>query len=82
MHSSVPRLQPKRVFETVKNINLMRQRSQGHSPMNIPGSNQTSGLPSGRSSSLGTPHSSVYGGEGGGGVDNRISSILESPDNG
>ncbi|XP_062320785.1 trafficking kinesin-binding protein 1 isoform X3 [Osmerus eperlanus] len=79
------KLQPKRVFETVKNINQIRQRSQGPSPMNIPGSNQTSGLPSGRSSSVGTPRSSVYGGEGGGGViiDNRTNSIiLESPDNG
>ncbi|XP_062847516.1 trafficking kinesin-binding protein 1 isoform X2 [Trichomycterus rosablanca] len=73
------RLHPKRVFQTVRNINqTVRQRSQGPSPLNIPGSNQTSGLNSRRSSCLSTPRSSVYMGEGGV-LDNRTSSmILES----
>uniref|UniRef100_A0A7N6BZM7 Trafficking protein, kinesin binding 1a n=1 Tax=Anabas testudineus TaxID=64144 RepID=A0A7N6BZM7_ANATE len=40
------RLHPKRVFQTVKNLNLMRQQrsSLAPSPLNIPGSNQTSYL--------------------------------------
>ncbi|KAM6967857.1 trafficking kinesin-binding protein 1-like [Aplochiton taeniatus] len=85
------KLHPKRVFETVKNIHTMQKRSLCPSPMNIPGSNQTSCLTSGRSSSLGTPHSSLYGGEtGSNGVDtgshiimdNRSSCLLESLDNG
>lgn len=83
----VSRLQPKRVFQTVKNLNLMRQQrsSLAPSPLNIPGSNQTSCLTSGRSSRAGTPRSnSIYGGEVGSGIilDNKTSSILESPDDG
>uniref|UniRef100_A0A3B1KEB8 Trafficking kinesin protein 1 n=1 Tax=Astyanax mexicanus TaxID=7994 RepID=A0A3B1KEB8_ASTMX len=66
------RLHPKRVFQTVKNINqTVRQRS----PMNIPGSNQTSCVNSRRSSCLSTPRSSVYGGEGVI-MDNRTNSLL------
>nr|XP_046254623.1 trafficking kinesin-binding protein 1-like isoform X2 [Scatophagus argus]XP_046254624.1 trafficking kinesin-binding protein 1-like isoform X2 [Scatophagus argus]XP_046254625.1 trafficking kinesin-binding protein 1-like isoform X2 [Scatophagus argus] len=81
------RLQPKRVFQTVKNLNLMRQQrlSLAPSPLNIPGSNQTSCFTSGRSSRVGTPRSnSVYGSEMGSGIilDNRTSSIMESPDDG
>ncbi|XP_068179258.1 trafficking kinesin-binding protein 1-like isoform X2 [Antennarius striatus] len=79
------RLQPKRVFQTVKNLNLMRQQrsSLAPSPLNIPGSNQTSCLTSGRSSRVGTPCSnSVYGSEMGSGniLDNRTSSIMGSDD--
>ncbi|XP_035473022.1 trafficking kinesin-binding protein 1 isoform X6 [Scophthalmus maximus] len=77
------RLHPKRVFQTVKNLNLMRQ--QRSSPLNIPGSNQTSCFTSGRSSRVGTPCSnSTYGSETGSGIilDNRTSSILQSPDDG
>lgn len=85
--NTLSRLQPKRVFQTVKNLNLMRQQrlSLAPSPLNIPGSNQTSCLTSGRSSRVGTPRSnSIYGGEVGSGIilDNRTSSILESPDDG
>ncbi|XP_069394115.1 trafficking kinesin-binding protein 1 isoform X6 [Paralichthys olivaceus] len=81
------RLQPKRVFQTVKNLNIMRQQrsSLAPSPLNIPGSNRTSCLTSGRSSRVGTPCSnSIYGSETGSGIilDNRTSSILESPDDG
>lgn len=81
------RLQPKRVFQTVKNLNLMRQQrsSLAPSPLNIPGSNQTSCLTSGRSSRVGTPgFNSIYGSEMGSGIilDNRTSSILESADDG
>lgn len=81
------RLHPKRVFQTVKNLNLMRhQRSSlAPSPLNIPGSNQTSCFTSGRSSRMGTPRSnSIYGSETGSGMilDNRSSSILEIPDDG
>ncbi|XP_077384428.1 trafficking kinesin-binding protein 1-like isoform X2 [Festucalex cinctus] len=81
------RLQPKRVFQTVKNLNLMRQQrlSLAPSPLNIPGSNQSSCITSGRSSKVGTPRSnSMYGSETGSGImlDNRSSCILESPDNG
>uniref|UniRef100_A0A673N0S3 Trafficking kinesin-binding protein 1-like n=1 Tax=Sinocyclocheilus rhinocerous TaxID=307959 RepID=A0A673N0S3_9TELE len=58
------RLHPKRVFETVRNINqTVRQLSMGPSPMNIPGSNQTSCVNSRRSSCLSTPRSSMYGGD-------------------
>lgn len=75
------RLQPKRVFQTVKNLNLMRQQrsSLAPSPLNIPGSNQTSCLTSRRSSRVGTPHSHLYGSDMGSGIilDNRTSSILE-----
>uniref|UniRef100_A0A8C9ZMY7 Trafficking kinesin protein 1 n=1 Tax=Sander lucioperca TaxID=283035 RepID=A0A8C9ZMY7_SANLU len=81
------RLHPKRVFQTVKNLNLMRQQrsSLAPSPLNIPGSNQTSCLTSGLSSRVGTPRSnSIYGSETGSGIilDNRTSSILEGPDDG
>lgn len=81
------RLHPKRVFQTVKNLNLMRQQrsSLAPSPLNIPGSNQTSCFTSGRSSRMGTPRSnSIYGSDTGGGIilDNRTSSILEGPDDG
>nr|XP_033496017.1 trafficking kinesin-binding protein 1 isoform X3 [Epinephelus lanceolatus] len=81
------RLHPKRVFQTVKNLNLMRQQrsSLAPSPLNIPGSNQTSCLTSGLSSRVGTPRSnSIYGSETGSGIilDNRTSSILECPDDG
>ncbi|XP_051999291.1 trafficking kinesin-binding protein 1 isoform X2 [Xyrauchen texanus] len=70
------RLHPKRVFETVRNINqTVRQRSMGPSPINIPGSNQTSSLNSRRSSCLSTPRSSMYGGDGVE-MDNRTNSIL------
>ncbi|KAK6326996.1 hypothetical protein J4Q44_G00026410 [Coregonus suidteri] len=77
------KLHPKRVFETVKNVNLMRQRSSlAPSPMNIPGSNRSSCLNSGRSSCLSTPRSSLYGGDMGSIlIDNRTNSfILETPD--
>uniref|UniRef100_A0A673YYW0 Trafficking kinesin protein 1 n=1 Tax=Salmo trutta TaxID=8032 RepID=A0A673YYW0_SALTR len=79
----VEELHPKRVFETVKNINLMRQRSSlAPSPMNIPGSNRSSCLNSGRSSCLSTPRSSLYGGDMGSIlIDNHTNSfILETPD--
>lgn len=81
------RLQPKRVFQTVKNLNLMRQQrsSLAPSPLNIPGSNQTSCFTSGRSSRVGTPRSdSIYGSETGSGIilDNRTGCILEAPDDG
>ncbi|XP_059423348.1 trafficking kinesin-binding protein 1 isoform X2 [Carassius carassius] len=70
------RLHPKRVFETVRNINqTVRQRSMGPSPMNIPGSNQTSSVNSRRSSCLSTPRSSMYGGDGVE-MDNRTTSML------
>ncbi|KAM9309438.1 trafficking kinesin-binding protein 1 isoform 2-T2 [Pholidichthys leucotaenia] len=81
------RLHPKRVFQTVKNVNLMRQQrsSAAPSPLNIPGSNQTSCFTSGRSTRASTPRcNSIYGSETGGGLilDNRSSSILETPDDG
>uniref|UniRef100_A0A3Q3WCY0 Uncharacterized protein n=1 Tax=Mola mola TaxID=94237 RepID=A0A3Q3WCY0_MOLML len=83
----IEELQPKRVFQTVKNLNLMRQQrsSLAPSPLNIPGSNQTSCFTSGRSSRAGTPRcNSIYGSEMGGGIflDNRTSSILEGSDDG
>uniref|UniRef100_A0A673HIG3 Trafficking kinesin-binding protein 1-like n=1 Tax=Sinocyclocheilus rhinocerous TaxID=307959 RepID=A0A673HIG3_9TELE len=59
------RLHPKRVFETVRNINqTVRLCSMSPSPMNIPGSNQTSCTNSRHSSCLSTPRSSMYGGDG------------------
>ncbi|CAN9513934.1 unnamed protein product [Ophioblennius macclurei] len=81
------RLHPKRVFQTVKNLNLMRQQrsSAAPSPLNIPGSNQTSCFTSGRSSRVGTPRcNSIYGSETGSGIylDNRTSSLLEAADDG
>ncbi|XP_060778057.1 trafficking kinesin-binding protein 1 isoform X3 [Neoarius graeffei] len=70
------RLHPKRVFQTVRNINqVVRQRSLCPSPMNIPGSNQTSSMSSRHSSCLSTPRSSVYGGEGSV-MDNRTNSMM------
>uniref|UniRef100_A0A9J8BA36 Trafficking kinesin protein 1 n=4 Tax=Cyprinus carpio TaxID=7962 RepID=A0A9J8BA36_CYPCA len=70
------RLHPKHVFETVRNINqTVRQRSMGPSPLNIPGSNQTSCTNSRRSSCLSTPRSSMYGGDGVE-MDNRTNSML------
>uniref|UniRef100_A0A8C8DJI5 Trafficking protein, kinesin binding 1a n=1 Tax=Oryzias sinensis TaxID=183150 RepID=A0A8C8DJI5_9TELE len=81
----VEELHPKRVFQTVKNLNLMRQQrsSAAPSPLNIPGSNQTSCFTSGRSSRVGTPFStSMFGSETGSGIilDNRTSSVSDSPD--
>uniref|UniRef100_A0A673WGP4 Trafficking kinesin protein 1 n=1 Tax=Salmo trutta TaxID=8032 RepID=A0A673WGP4_SALTR len=72
------KLHPKRVFETVKNVNLMRQRSSlAPSPMNIPGSNRSSCLNSGRSSCLSTPRSSLYGGDMGSIlIDNHTNSFI------
>uniref|UniRef100_A0AAY4D8G5 TRAK1 protein n=1 Tax=Denticeps clupeoides TaxID=299321 RepID=A0AAY4D8G5_9TELE len=65
---------PERVFQTVRNINqVVRQRSALPSPMNIPGSNQTSLLSSARSSCVSTPRSSLYGAVV---MDNRTSSLL------
>ncbi|XP_051871403.1 trafficking kinesin-binding protein 1 isoform X2 [Pristis pectinata] len=56
--------QQKRVFETVRSVNqVVKQRSQGPSPMNIPGSNQSSRMNSGFSSCVSTPRSSYYGGD-------------------
>ncbi|XP_050987027.1 trafficking kinesin-binding protein 1 isoform X2 [Labeo rohita] len=70
------RLHPKRVFATVRNINqTVRQRSMGPSPLNIPGSNQTSCVNSRRSSCRSTPRSSMYGGDGIE-MDNRTNSML------
>ncbi|KAM9798569.1 trafficking kinesin-binding protein 1 [Neosynchiropus ocellatus] len=81
------RLQPKRVFQTVKNLNLMRQQrsSLGPSPLNIPGSNQTSCFTSGPSSRGSTPRpSSVYASDTGSGMilDNRSSCFTGSPEDG
>uniref|UniRef100_A0AAV2MBM3 Trafficking kinesin-binding protein 1 n=1 Tax=Knipowitschia caucasica TaxID=637954 RepID=A0AAV2MBM3_KNICA len=80
------RLQPKRVFQTVKNMNIIRQQraSQSASPMNIPGSNQTSSFNSGRSSKEGTPRClSALGSDTGIILDsNRTSSFLDPSDNG
>ncbi|XP_078055782.1 trafficking kinesin-binding protein 1 isoform X5 [Mustelus asterias] len=54
--------QQKRVFETVRTVNqAVRQRSQAPSPMNIPGSNQSSAMNSAFSSCISTPRSSFYG---------------------
>ncbi|XP_046702998.1 LOW QUALITY PROTEIN: trafficking kinesin-binding protein 1 [Silurus meridionalis] len=70
------RLHPKKVFQTVRNLNqVVRQRSLCPSPMNIPGSNQTSSMNSRHSSCLSTPRSSVYGGEGSV-TDNRTNSMM------
>ncbi|XP_048469566.1 trafficking kinesin-binding protein 1 isoform X2 [Rhincodon typus] len=58
------RHQQKRVFETVRTVNqAVRQRSQAPSPMNIPGSNQSSAMNSAFSSCVSTPRSSFYGGD-------------------
>ncbi|XP_055065497.2 trafficking kinesin-binding protein 1 isoform X2 [Misgurnus anguillicaudatus] len=79
------RLHPKRVFQTVRNVNQsVRQRSLGPSPLNIPGSNQTSCMNSRGSSCRSTPRSSMYGGDGSE-MDNRTSSLMldtQSPHDG
>uniref|UniRef100_A0A672Q6W7 Trafficking kinesin protein 1 n=1 Tax=Sinocyclocheilus grahami TaxID=75366 RepID=A0A672Q6W7_SINGR len=76
MRKEIQMLHPKRVFETVRNINqTVRLCSMGPSPMNIPGSNQTSCTNSRRSSCLSTPRSSMYGGDGVE-MDNRTNSML------
>ncbi|XP_069067595.1 trafficking kinesin-binding protein 1 isoform X6 [Pleurodeles waltl] len=77
----------KRVFETVRNVNqVVKQRSLAPSPMNIPGSNQSSAMNSAISSCVSTPRSSFYGGDITNIViDNKTNSIIlqtESPDNG
>ncbi|KAM4687682.1 trafficking kinesin-binding protein 1 isoform 3-T3 [Discoglossus pictus] len=77
----------KRVFETVRNVNqVVKQRSLAPSPMNIPGSNQSSAMNSLMSSCVSTPRSSLYGGEISNIIiDNKTNSIIletESPDNG
>ncbi|KAJ8290788.1 hypothetical protein GJAV_G00017570 [Gymnothorax javanicus] len=68
----------RRVFEAVKHINqTVRQRSLGPSPMNIPGSNQSSSLNSARTSCRSTPRSSMYGGDITNVIiDNRANSII------
>uniref|UniRef100_A0A8C2CLK0 Trafficking kinesin protein 1 n=1 Tax=Cyprinus carpio TaxID=7962 RepID=A0A8C2CLK0_CYPCA len=79
MRKEIQMLHPKRVFATVRNINqTVRQRSMGPSPMNIPGSNQTSSVNSRRSSCLSTPRSSMYGGDGVE-MDNRM--LMETQSN-
>ncbi|XP_027758538.1 trafficking kinesin-binding protein 1 isoform X2 [Empidonax traillii] len=77
----------KRVFETVRNVNqVVKQRSMTPSPMNIPGSNQSSAMNSVISSCVSTPRSSFYGGDISNiMIDNKTNSIIletESPDNG
>ncbi|XP_072268385.1 trafficking kinesin-binding protein 1 isoform X7 [Pyxicephalus adspersus] len=77
---------PKRVFETVRNVNqVVKQRSLAPSPMNIPGSNQSSAMNSLMSSCVSTPRSSLYGGDISNIViDNKTNSIIletESSDN-
>ncbi|XP_069814455.1 trafficking kinesin-binding protein 1 isoform X3 [Dendropsophus ebraccatus] len=76
----------KRVFETVRNVNqVVKQRSLAPSPMNIPGSNQSSAMNSLMSSCVSTPRSSLYGGDISNIViDNKTNSIIletEAPDN-
>uniref|UniRef100_A0A8C2VUG6 Trafficking kinesin protein 1 n=1 Tax=Chinchilla lanigera TaxID=34839 RepID=A0A8C2VUG6_CHILA len=68
----------KRVFETVRNINqVVKQRSLTPSPMNIPGSNQSSAMNSLLSSCVSTPRSSFYGSDVGNIVlDNKTNSII------
>ncbi|XP_031759060.1 trafficking kinesin-binding protein 1 isoform X7 [Xenopus tropicalis] len=68
----------KRVFETVKNVNqVVKQRSLAPSPMNIPGSNQSSAMNSLMSSCVSTPRSSLYGGDVSNIViDNKTNSII------
>ncbi|XP_018416579.1 PREDICTED: trafficking kinesin-binding protein 1 isoform X5 [Nanorana parkeri] len=76
----------KRVFDTVRNVNqVVKQRSLAPSPMNIPGSNQSSAMNSLMSSCVSTPRSSLYGGDISNIViDNKTNSIIletESTDN-
>nr|XP_044992642.1 trafficking kinesin-binding protein 1 isoform X6 [Jaculus jaculus] len=68
----------KRVFETVRNINqVVKQRSLTPSPMNIPGSNQSSAVNSLLSSCVSTPRSSFYGSDVSNVVfDNKTSSLI------
>ncbi|XP_043920662.1 trafficking kinesin-binding protein 1 isoform X3 [Protopterus annectens] len=67
----------KRVFDVVRNINqVVKQRSLPPSPMNIPGSNQSSALNSVSSSCFSTPRSSFYGGDMNIVIDNRTNSII------
>ncbi|XP_063117038.1 trafficking kinesin-binding protein 1 isoform X9 [Cavia porcellus] len=68
----------KRVFETVRNINqVVKQRSLTPSPMNIPGSNQSSAMNSLLSSCVSTPRSSFYGSDVGNIVlDNKTNTII------
>ncbi|XP_063778466.1 trafficking kinesin-binding protein 1 isoform X2 [Pseudophryne corroboree] len=70
--------QQKRVFETVRNVNqVVKQRSLAPSPMNIPGSNQSSSMNSLMSSCVSTPRSSLYGGDISNIViDNKTNSII------
>ncbi|XP_066177382.1 trafficking kinesin-binding protein 1 isoform X1 [Sylvia atricapilla] len=77
----------KRVFETVRNVNqVVKQRSMTPSPMNIPGSNQSSAMNSVISSCVSTPRSSFYGGDISNiMIDNKTNSIIletEASDNG
>ncbi|NXS94184.1 TRAK1 protein, partial [Jacana jacana] len=77
----------KRVFETVRNVNqVVKQRSMTPSPMNIPGSNQSSAMNSVISSCVSTPRSSFYGGDISNiMIDNKTNSIIletDSSDNG
>lgn len=68
----------KRVFETVRSINqVVKQRSLTPSPMNIPGSNQSSAINSLLSSCVSTPRSSFYGSDVGSvTLDNKTNSII------
>ncbi|XP_049638353.1 trafficking kinesin-binding protein 1 isoform X6 [Suncus etruscus] len=68
----------KRVFETVRTINqVVKQRSLTPSPMNIPGSNQSSAMNSLLSSCVSTPRSSFYGSDVSNIIlDNKTSSII------
>ncbi|XP_015709584.1 trafficking kinesin-binding protein 1 isoform X2 [Coturnix japonica] len=72
----------KRVFETVRNVNqVVKQRSMTPSPMNIPGSNQSSAMNSLISSCVSTPRSSFYGGDISNIViDNKTNSIILETD--
>uniref|UniRef100_A0A8V0YPB3 Trafficking kinesin protein 1 n=1 Tax=Gallus gallus TaxID=9031 RepID=A0A8V0YPB3_CHICK len=72
----------KRVFETVRNVNqVVKQRSMTPSPMNIPGSNQSSAMNSLISSCISTPRSSFYGGDISNIViDNKTNSIILETD--
>ncbi|XP_053215571.1 trafficking kinesin-binding protein 1 isoform X1 [Podarcis raffonei] len=72
----------KRVFDAVRNINqVVKQRSLTPSPMNIPGSNQSSAMNSVISSCVSTPRSSFYGGDISNFViDNKTNSIILETD--
>ncbi|XP_039915097.1 trafficking kinesin-binding protein 1-like [Hirundo rustica] len=77
----------KQVFETVRNVNqVVKERPMTPSPMNIPGSNQSSAMNSVISSCVSTPRSSFYGGDISNiMIDNKTNSIIlqtESLDNG